>query len=74
MGQELNGSLGSLVTLSDPFPALLRRSLNVSYNFGGASRARSSDIMSLDFKKENDRTRVICGKAKTKAFRVRLAS
>jgi len=24
MGQELNGSLGSWVTLSDPFPALLR--------------------------------------------------
>jgi len=25
MGQELNGSLGSWVTLSDPFPALVSR-------------------------------------------------
>jgi len=30
MGQELNGSLGSWVTLSDPFPAL-RRSLEANH-------------------------------------------
>jgi len=29
MGQELNGSLGSWVTLSDPFPALLHGTLLV---------------------------------------------
>jgi len=29
MGQELNGSLGSWVTLSDPFPALFRTAVRM---------------------------------------------
>jgi len=31
MGQELNGSLGSWVTLSDPFPALHRSASKLLY-------------------------------------------
>jgi len=33
MGQELNGSLGSWVTLTDPFPALLQQQLGVQLTF-----------------------------------------
>ena len=34
MGQELNGALGSWVTLSDPFPALGQRACQFWYGFG----------------------------------------
>jgi len=43
MGQELNGSLGSWVTLSDPFPALLGGKISV-----GRGRPRANILIPIE--------------------------